>query len=91
MLLVAHDLGHQPPGRADDAGLKYLTPALASSPLPSYQRAKPEVTCCSPLRVVGSSALRSWSMSTIGSVRFEAITASSSSSSLEFGPGTSVM
>jgi hypothetical protein len=50
------------------AGLKYFVDALAFSPLPSYQRALPEVNSCSPRRVLGSSVLRSWSMSTIGCV-----------------------
>ena len=46
-------------------GAKYLATWLPSAPRPAYQSPKPWMTSCRPLRVFGSSVLKSWSRSTI--------------------------
>ena len=48
----------------ESAGLKYFALALACAPWPWYWAAEPLTTCCRPLRVFGSSVLKSWSRST---------------------------
>ena len=73
----------------ESAGLKYLAASLASSALPSYCVAPPWTICWRPLRVFGSSVLKSWSRSTGVVVSSASIWPPSSISLPSFGPGVS--
>jgi hypothetical protein len=75
----------------DSAGLKYLAACWTFLACPSYWAAVPWMTCCSPLRVLGSSVLKSWSRSTGAVVLSVPSVAPSSSLRFEFAPGVSPM
>ena len=72
-------------------GLKYLALWLACLPLPTYCSADPWMTSCRPLRVFGSSVLKSWSRSTGVVVRSALIVAPSLSLGALLGPRVSAM
>ena len=63
-LLVAVELVDAAGCEVDSAGLKYFAACWTFAPWPWYWAAEPWMTCCRPLRVFGSSVLKSWSRST---------------------------
>jgi hypothetical protein len=72
-------------------GLRYFALWLASRARPWYCSAEPWTTSCSPLRVRGSSVLKSWSRSTGVVVARVGRVAPSSSSGALVGPSWSEM
>ena len=71
----------------DRNGLKYFADSLTFSPCPSYCAAEPWKYCCRPLRVLGSSVLKSWSRSTTEVVCSTPSCPPSGISGALFGPG----